>query len=339
MAGRAVAQMMNHTAASVTTPGAAVSTPAPAGPGTGDRGAPSRWRTYPGRSVPGPRQGARDRQEAPVSAMTTRRPVVRRSGAVRTRRPDTLAVEEPLEIRIGGRAFTVTMRTPGHDVELALGFLVAEGVIRSAADVTNARHCPDAAVDGDGNPTHNVVEVQLAAGVTPPARELHRVVSSACGVCGTESVDAVRSRSSADLASDPVRLTPQVLAELPERLRRAQRAFDRTGGLHAAGLFTPEGDPICVREDVGRHNAVDKVVGWALAAGRLPLVGTVLQVSGRASFELVQKAWLAGCPVLAAVSAPSSLAVDLAAGAGMTLVGFSRGGSFNVYSGDERLID
>jgi FdhD protein len=272
-----------------------------------------------------------------VSAMTTRRPVVRRTGGRRTSRPDTLAVEEPLEIRVGGEPFTVTMRTPGHDVELALGFLVAEGVLHAPSDALTARHCPDAAYDADGNPTHNVVEVLLAAGVTPPDRALHRVVSSACGVCGAESVDAVRSRGAADLSGDAVRLDPLVIAGLPDRLRASQRAFDRTGGLHAAGLFTAGGDLICLREDVGRHNAVDKVVGWALQHGRLPLTGLVLQVSGRASFELVQKAWLAGCPVLAAVSAPSSLAVDLAAEAGMTLIGFSRGESFNVYSRDERL--
>ena len=270
--------------------------------------------------------------------MTTRRPVVRRVGGVASRRPDTLAVEEPLEIHVGGSPFTVTMRTPGHDVELALGFLVSEGVVRSGADVVSARHCPDAALDADGRPTHNVVEVRLAPGVAPPARALARAVSSACGVCGTESVHAVRARCTGDLTTDPTRVDATVLGTLPDRLRAAQRVFDRTGGLHAAGLFTATGELRCVREDVGRHNAVDKVVGWALERGELPLTGHVLQVSGRASFELVQKAWLAGVPVLAAVSAPSSLAVDLAVEAGMTLVGFSRGGSFNVYAGDDRLF-
>ena len=272
-----------------------------------------------------------------MSAMTTRRPVVRRAQGRSTTRPDTLAVEEPLELRIDGEPFTVTMRTPGHDVELALGFLVSEGVVRAPADVRTARHCPDAAQDADGNPTHNVVEVLLATGVTPPDRTRYRQVSSACGVCGTESMDAVRARGASDLGADTVRLDQAVATALPDRLRAAQRGFDRTGGLHAAGLFTPAGELICLREDVGRHNAVDKVVGWALQNGRLPLTGQVLQVSGRASFELVQKAWLAGCPVLAAVSAPSSLAVDLADRAGMTLVGFSRGDSFNVYTGEERV--
>jgi FdhD protein len=272
-----------------------------------------------------------------MTTMTTRRPVVRRSGDRTSRRPDTLAVEEPLEIRVGGEPFTVTMRTPGHDVELALGFLLAEGIVRGSEDVVTARHCPDAALDAEGNPTHNVVEVTLAPGVAPPPRALRRFVTSACGVCGTESVDAVRARCPIDLGADQVRVNATVLAALPERLRAAQRVFDRTGGLHAAGLFTADGDLVAIREDVGRHNAVDKVVGWALQTGRLPLHGHVLQVSGRASFELVQKAWAAGCPVLAAVSAPSSLAVDLADEAGMTLVGFSRGESFNVYTHDTRI--
>lgn len=282
-----------------------------------------------------------------VPHATTRRPVVRvtvdGTGAhARPARPDTLAVEEPLELRLaagGGDAepFTVTMRTPGHDLDLALGFLVAEGVVRSAADVVGARHCPDAARDADGRPTHNVVEVVLAPGVAPPAAARSRAVSSACGVCGTESVDAVRAVSGFDVAADDVRPAPSVVAGLPDRLRAAQRVFATTGGLHAAGLFTASGDLLCVREDVGRHNAVDKVVGWALGEGRVPLAGHLLQVSGRASFELVQKSWLAGCPVLAAVSAPSSLAVALADEAGMTLVGFSRGGSFNVYTRPDRL--
>lgn len=272
-----------------------------------------------------------------MSSMTTRRPVVRRAAGRATRRPDTLAVEEPLEIRIDGEPFTVTMRTPGHDVELALGFLLAEGAIARPEDVVTARHCPDAALDADGNPTHNVVEVHLAPGVERPARALRRVVTSACGVCGTESIAALRARLPLDLGADEMRIAPTTIAALPDALRAAQRVFDRTGGLHAAGLFTATGDLVVVREDVGRHNAVDKVVGWALQAGLVPLTGHVLQVSGRASFELVQKAWAAGCPVLAAVSAPSSLAVDLAEQAGMTLVGFSRGDSFNVYAGDARV--
>jgi FdhD protein len=281
-----------------------------------------------------------------VPHATTRRRVVRvaldADGVhARPARPDTLAVEEPLEIRLGTTGepapFTVTMRTPGHDLELALGFLVAEGVVRSPADVLGARHCPDASRDADGEPTYNVVEVVLAPGVAAPDAARHRHVSSACGICGTETIEAVRARSAFDVSGDDVRVAPEVLAGLPDRLRTAQRVFATTGGLHAAGLFTPAGDLVTVREDVGRHNAVDKVVGASLEAGRVPLAGHVLQVSGRASFELVQKAWTAGCPVLAAVSAPSSLAVELAEEAGMTLVGFSRGSTFNVYTRPDRL--
>ncbi len=277
-----------------------------------------------------------------MAGATTRRPVQRHAlGRDPLNRADTLAVEEPLEIRVGHGAepapFTVTMRTPGHDLELALGFLLGEGVIAAPDDVVSAQHCPDAAVDAEGKPTHNVVEVRLARRVAAPSRALARRVSSACGICGTESIDEVRARCRTDVAADDLRLDGATLAALPGRLRVGQRAFARTGGVHAAGLFTPSGELVCLREDVGRHNALDKVVGWALQAGRLPLRGMIVQVSGRASFELVQKAVTAGCPVLAAVSAPSSLAVDLAEQAGMTLVGFSREESFNVYAGADRL--
>lgn len=272
-----------------------------------------------------------------MATMTARRPVLRISGGRRITRPDALAVEEPLEIRIGGSAFSVTMRTPGHDLELALGFLVAEGVIHRPGEVVSAVHCPDAARDGDGRPTHNVVDVTLAPGVGAPEQRRQRLVSSACGICGNESIEDVRARSPYDVGDDEVRVDPTLITGLPARLRTAQRVFAKTGGLHAAGLFDSAGELICLREDVGRHNAVDKVVGWAFGCGLLPLRGHLLQVSGRASFELVQKAWLAGIPVLAAVSAPSSLAVDLAEDAGLTLVGFSRGESFNVYAGAHRV--
>ena len=265
---------------------------------------------------------------------TVRRPVVRVTADGRvTRRQDTLATEEPLELQLDGEPFTTTMRTPGHDLDLALGFLVGEGVVARPDDVVRAAHCPDA----DGGRNHNVVTVDLAPHVARPAPARHRHVTSACGVCGTATVDEIRARSPHDLWADGVRVTADVLARLPDRMRDAQRVFERTGGLHAAALFTADGRLLCLREDVGRHNALDKVVGWALAQGRLPLAGHVLQVSGRASFELAQKAWLAGCPVLAAVSAPSSLAVDLAADAGMTLVGFSRGDRLTVYTGTERV--
>jgi FdhD protein len=276
---------------------------------------------------------------------TSRHPVVRWRAGARSRRPDTLAVEEPLEIRVDGAPRTVTMRTPGHDLDLALGSLVGEGILRAPSDVAVAEHCPSAAVDAEGNPTYNVVDVRLAAssgwGVPPPGASPRepRLVSSACGVCGSGSIEDVRIRSQYVIADDAVRVRAELLAGLPERLRAAQRLFDRTGAVHAAGLFTPDGELLCVREDVGRHNAVDKVVGWAFQAGKLPLRSLILQVSGRASFELAQKAWTAGCPVLAAVSAPSSLAVAVAEESGMTLVGFSRGTSFSVYTGASRVGD
>ncbi len=253
---------------------------------------------------------------------------------------DTLAGEEPLEIRVGRAGqprapLAVTMRTPGDDIDLALGFLLTEGLIGSADDVSTAQLC----AGSDEPNTYNVVDVVLAPHVPPPSTDPTRAfyTTSSCGVCGKASIDAVRTTSRFDVAADPVTVTAAVLTALPDRLRAAQKAFDRTGGLHAAGLFTAGGDLVCVREDVGRHNAVDKVVGWALRARRLPLTGMVLLVSGRTSFELVQKASMAGVPVLAAVSAPSTLAVDLAAEAGLTLVGFLRGPTMNVYAGAARV--
>jgi FdhD protein len=256
-----------------------------------------------------------------------------------TRRPDSLAVEEPMELRVGGRALAVTMRTPGHDVELAHGFLLTEGVITSSADVTTARWCDS--VDETGANTYNVLDVALAPGVAPPDPGVERnfYTTSSCGVCGKASLDAVRLRSRFAPGADPVRVAASTLYALPDALRDAQRLFDSTGGLHAAGLFTADGTPLVVREDVGRHNAVDKVLGWALLQDRIPAAGCVLMVSGRASFELAQKSVMAGVPVLAAVSAPSSLAVELAAEAGMTLVGFLRGTTMNVYCGAERIVD
>ncbi|TQM69428.1 FdhD protein [Actinomadura hallensis] len=268
-----------------------------------------------------------------MGRITVRRPVLRLStSGSRGRRPDTLAVEEPLEIRVAGKPLTITMRTPGHDFDLVAGFLAAEGVIGGADDLATMRYCADTA-------EQNTLDVALAPGVAPPDDSMTRAftTTSACGVCGKSTVEALRADRPYDVAADPVRITPGVLAALPDRLRRAQRVFDRTGGLHAAGLFDAAGELLALREDVGRHNAVDKVIGWALRGGRLPLAGTVLMVSGRASFELTQKAMTAGVPVLAAVSAPSSLAVDLAEDAGMTLVGFLRGETMNVYTGAERI--
>ncbi|MDX3758204.1 formate dehydrogenase accessory sulfurtransferase FdhD [Streptomyces mirabilis] len=276
-----------------------------------------------------------------MGRVTERRKVIRiREGAVSTR-PDTLVAEEPLEIRLNGKPLAITMRTPGDDFALAAGFLVSEGVFGRADEVQNIVYCAGATVDGSN--TYNVVDVRTAPGVVLPDITLERNVytTSSCGLCGKASLDAVRTtaRWAIDDGVDapPVRLEPALLAGLPDRLREAQRVFDRTGGLHAAALFTVDGEMLDVREDVGRHNAVDKLVGRALQRGDLPLSRTILLVSGRASFELAQKAVMAGIPVLAAVSAPSSLAVDLAAETGLTLVGFLRGPSMNVYAGEHRI--
>jgi FdhD protein len=272
-----------------------------------------------------------------MGRVTSRRRVVRLVDDAVTTRPDTLAVEEPLEIRVGGRPLAVTMRTPGDDFDLAAGFLVSEGVVRSTSDIASIRYCAGATADGAN--TYNVLDVGLATGVAPPDPSVERnfYTTSSCGLCGKASLDAVRTVASWEVASDPVRLDPGLVVGFPSKLRAAQKVFDRTGGLHAAGLFDASGSLLCLREDVGRHNAVDKVVGWATRGGRLPLSGTVLMVSGRASFELVQKAVMAGIPVLTAVSAPSSLAADLAEEMGVTLVGFLRGSSMNVYTGGHRL--
>ncbi|RKR86097.1 FdhD protein [Micromonospora pisi] len=272
-----------------------------------------------------------------MGRVTSRRRVVRVVDGTVTEPVDTLVAEEPLEIRVNGRALTITMRTPGDDFDLAAGFLVSEGVVQRGEHVAGIRYCAGATDDGVN--TYNVVDVVLAAGVPAPDPSLERnfYTTSSCGLCGKASLDAVRTTAAWSVAQDPLRVEPDLIAELPDRLRAAQRVFDRTGGLHAAGLFSAAGELLCLREDVGRHNAVDKVVGWALRSGRVPLRGTVLLVSGRASFELVQKAVMAGVPALAAVSAPSSLAVDLAEDNGLTLVGFLRGASMNVYTGAHRL--
>jgi len=272
-----------------------------------------------------------------MSTMTARRRVLRVpvSGAA-DYRADLLAVEEPLEIRVDGEPLTVTMRTPGDDIDLTAGFLFTEGLLTGLGEVHEIRMCDEnvAAVtvadDGGLLKTGGVDRFQSAA--------RNFLTTSACGVCGKDSIEAIRVRSAFDVAADPVRVSPAVLAGLPDRLRDAQRVFSRTGGLHAAGLFTPDGTLLVLREDVGRHNAVDKVAGWALRSGLVPLTGHVLLVSGRASFELAQKALMLGLPVLAAVSAPSSLAVSLAEEGGMTLIGFLRGAAMNVYAGPQRVI-
>jgi FdhD protein len=276
-----------------------------------------------------------------MGRITVRRRVTRLSvGEARSVREDYLAAEEPLEIRVGGRPLAITMRTPGNDVDLAAGFLVSEGVIARSDDFDAARYCAGATVDGEN--TYNVLDVTLAAGVAPPDPSLERTffTTSSCGLCGKASIDAVRTTSAYTVAEDAVRVEAELLATFPDRLRAEQAVFEKTGGLHAAALFDgTTGELLVLREDIGRHNAVDKVIGWAVKENLLPLRGTVLMVSGRGSFELTQKASMAGIPVLAAVSAPSSLAAELAAEIGMTLVGFLRGNSMVVYSGAERIVD
>ncbi|WP_433420286.1 formate dehydrogenase accessory sulfurtransferase FdhD [Microtetraspora malaysiensis] len=277
---------------------------------------------------------------APRPGPVTRIRVRQVSGSgVRDRRDD-LATEEPLEIRLtaGGESRTVaiTMRTPGADFELAAGFLHGEGVA-GAGDIAAIGYCTDADLEPEAR--YNTVTVRLAAPRLPdiPQLERHFVTSSACGVCGTASLDALRGRCAPLADTSRLTVSPEVLYGLPHRLRQAQGVFGRTGGLHAAGLFTADGTLVTAREDVGRHNAVDKLVGWALLNGRLPLAEHVLLVSGRSSYEIMQKALAAGVQLVCAVSAPSSLAVDLAREFGLTLVGFLRDERFNIYSGAERI--
>ena len=269
-------------------------------------------------------------------------------------RVDTLAVEEPLEIRVAGEAYTTTMRTPGHDVELAHGLLAAEGIIDRAEDVATARYCAgsvatadpagESAADEPGGVavpqnTYNLLDVALAHGGTVPV-ELRRnlLTTSACGVCGTATIELLTARRPVDLTGDDVRVPAETILALPAKLRAAQKTFDATGGLHAAGLFTAAGELLVAREDVGRHNAVDKVVGWAMLSGRRPGAGLALAVSGRTSYELAQKAVMAGIPILVGVSAPSSLAVEVAEATGLTLAGFVRGDRMNVYAGADRIL-
>ncbi|MFW6060605.1 MAG: formate dehydrogenase accessory sulfurtransferase FdhD [Phycisphaeraceae bacterium] len=254
-----------------------------------------------------------------------------RSDAALQEDTDALAVEEPLEIRVRGRAVSVTMRTPGHDDELAVGFLLSEGLIGSRADVARVDPCVRAS---EGN----VINVFLRSGVDVDWEKLTRHVfaSSSCGLCGKASIEAVHGRFP-PIEGAPLRVSDAVLQALPNRLHAAQAAFGRTGGLHAAALFDGEGELRVLREDVGRHNAVDKVLGRALLDGRVPLGDCLLMVSGRASFEIMQKALAGGVAMVAAVSAPSSLAVTFARESGQTLVGFLRPGRMNVYAHRERI--
>jgi FdhD protein len=273
-----------------------------------------------------------------MGRVTSRRRVSQRRGETTTQRADTVVVEEPLEIRVNGSAITVTMRTPGSDFELAQGFLLTEGLISRRDDIVTARYCPGA--DSEGANSYNVVDVCLRQGLESPDLAVTRnfYTTSSCGVCGKASLDAVTVASEHSPGDDPAEVLAATLTDMPAQLRSAQKVFDTTGGLHGAAIFAVDGSMLAVREDVGRHNAVDKVIGWALEAGRVPLAGTVLLVSGRVSFEITQKAVMAGIPVLAAVSAPTSLAVDLAAQSGLTLVAFLRGDSMNIYSRADRVI-
>ena len=262
------------------------------------------------------------------------------AGAPVDARGDHIAVEEPLEILVDGVVASTTMRTPGDDVDLALGWCVSEGIIRGAQDLATAKSCFTKSltltelVDED-EAIKRVVEVSTTHRhpITP---RLH-TTSSACGICGTDVIEATLSLRPDGKASDDTGFPPSVIVSMPEAMRAAQRHFDASGGMHAAALFDPDGTVICMREDVGRHNAVDKVIGWALQQDRLPLTGLGLQVSGRASAELVHKAIIAGIPLLSAVSAPTTLAIDLAREANLSLVGFVRGDTFNIYSGDHRI--
>jgi len=270
----------------------------------------------------------------------TRARVITVNDGQRRSRSDQIAVEEPLEIRLragdASERLAVTMRTPGHDFELAAGFLFAEGLIAGRDELATIGYCLDR--DLTEEQRYNVVTVDLRAPALPPIAGADRrfPVSSACGVCGKTHLDQIERHGVTRVTSE-LTVSPDVITALPDRLRAAQGVFERTGGLHAAGLFTTTGDLIALREDVGRHNAVDKLIGWALLEGRLPLSEQIILVSGRTSFEITQKCAAAGVPILAAVSAPSSLAIDLATRFGMTLIGFLRGEQFNVYAGAWRV--
>jgi FdhD protein len=255
-------------------------------------------------------------------------------------RPDTLATEEPMEIRIVSgdvrQTVAITMRTPGADFELAAGFLYGEGIVSSPEDILKISYCVDSHLDTEQQ--YNIVNVELRDGRGYDLRSLERhfYTTSACGVCGKASLEQLELRGCPVISPGP-QVTAETIYALPERLREAQGVFDATGGLHAAALFDKDGNLLALREDVGRHNATDKLVGWALLEGRLPLSDHIVMVSGRSSFEILQKCLAAGVPVVCAISAPSSLAVDVARQFGMTLVGFLRGNRFNVYSGSERI--
>jgi len=254
-----------------------------------------------------------------------------------THKKDVLATEEPLEILLRAgeeqRTLAITMRTPGNDYDLAAGFLHNEGIIQSKNDFANMTYC----VDGNQQ-EYNSLRVQLTTDTFPELHQLERhfFTNSACGVCGTTMLDDLSERNIPPLPAGPI-VDPSLITSLPDKLRESQDLFDSTGGLHAAGLFDLQGNLLAVREDVGRHNALDKLIGWGLLNDQLPFHDKVLMVSGRASYELLQKSYVAGVPIFCAVSAPSSLAVEVAERFGMTLVGFLRGNRFNIYTGVERI--
>jgi FdhD protein len=263
------------------------------------------------------------------------------AGNATSQKLDEVAVEEPLELRLlaGGttRTLAITMRTPGNDFELAAGFVHNEAIVRAADEIAGITYCIDPSIDADQR--YNVVNVELRGSARPPDLqrfERHFTMSSACGVCGRAQLESLRDLGAAPI-DDAVHLPVQILYALPARMREAQRVFAATGGLHAAALFDESGNTIAVREDVGRHNAVDKLVGWAVLNRRLPLARSILMVSGRASYEILQKAVMAGAPIVASVSAPSSLAVDLAREFNVTLVGFLRADRANVYWASTRI--
>ncbi|HEY1882799.1 MAG TPA: formate dehydrogenase accessory sulfurtransferase FdhD [Candidatus Cybelea sp.] len=267
--------------------------------------------------------------------------VVALDGAIRTRRRDEIVTEEPLELRLGEaaamRTLAITMRTPGNDFELAAGFLYDEGIVRSRDDIAEITYCLDPALDPQQQ--YNVVTIECRPGTIAgdlSRFERHFTIGSACGVCGRAQLDSLRNLG-VEPIDDDVAIDPALLYELPERMRAAQRVFASTGGLHAAALFDENGDVVAVREDVGRHNAVDKLVGWGLLNGRLPFARCILLVSGRASYEILQKSLMARIPIVGSVSAPSSLAVDLAREFGVTLAGFVRGNRANLYAAEQRI--
>jgi len=293
-----------------------------------------------------PARRSRERTDDPARAprtSTIRRRVAQVADGVTRTKTDVVVVEEPLEIRLcpgDGAAharIAVTMRTPGHDFELAAGFLFTEGILRNAHDVQSISYCTDPTLDGAQQ--YNIVNVVLRPGAAVDTAGAMRnfYTTSSCGVCGKASIDAIRVRGIAPIQSDDVTVDGEILGRLGEQLRAAQTVFAKTGGLHAAGLFDARGHLVALREDVGRHNAVDKLIGHAWLEHRLPLGRHILLVSGRASFEIAQKAAAGGIPILAAISAPSSLACDVAETFGMTLVGFVRGARFSVYTGAHRI--